>query len=95
MENKCSSAKFMYAFYIYQQHRPQPFWETHQGIGSHILPEMLKGKMHFLLPGERHDLPAGDFSLLDRIARGDAVPLMPRCNACRRPIATLTTTAMA
>ena len=32
------------------QCRPQPLWETRQGIGSRIPPEMLKGKMHFLLP---------------------------------------------
>ena len=63
------------------QRRSQPMWETRQEIGSRISPEMLKGKMFFLLPGERHDLPPGDFSLLDRSARGDAVPPMPPCNA--------------
>ena len=63
------------------QCRSQPLWETRQEIGSRISPEMLKGKMFFLLPRERYDLPPGDFSLLDRSARGDAVPPMPRCNA--------------
>ena len=37
--------------------------------------------MFFLLPGERHDLPPGDFSLLDRSTSGDDAPPMPRCNA--------------
>ena len=68
-------------FVLHQRRRPQPLWETYQGIGSHISPEMLKGKMHFLLPGEWYDLPTVDFSLLDRIARGDVTPLMPGCNA--------------
>ena len=60
---------------------PDHLGETHQEAEPHASLEMLKGKMHFLLPGERYDLPAGDFSLLDRVARGDAVPLMPGYNA--------------
>ena len=63
------------------QRRPRSLWETRQETGSHTSPGILKGKMHFLLSGERYDLSVGDFSLLDRIERGDAVPLMPRCNA--------------
>ena len=63
------------------QRRPQPLWETCQAIRPRVSPEMLKGMMPFLLPRERHDLPPGDFSLLDRSARGDATPPMPQCNA--------------
>ena len=63
------------------QRRSRPLWETRQGTGSHVSSEMLKGKMLFLISGVQYDLPTGNFSLLDRIVRGDGVPLLPGCNA--------------
>ena len=62
------------------QRRSQPLWETRPEMGSWVSPELLKGKMFFLLSKAPYDLPPGVLSLLDRPEGGNVAPPKPRCN---------------